>query len=747
SPVPTAYSTDSQEPSSDARLISKRVANQEETPSLDNILSLSNRFEDILRVTSNLDESNGVEADISNMETAITAIEHKKISDALQDPSWVEAMQEELLQFKIQNVWTLVDCPKGMDAKSAFLYATIDEEVGTIDYTLFFTKQREDFILVQVCVDDIIFGSSNPQLCGEFEALMHEKFQMSAMGELNFLLGLQVLQNEDGIFLSQDKYVGDILKKFEYSNVRSSNIPMDKENPWGKDGTGKDVDLHLYRSMIGSLMYLIASRPDIMFAVEHAIRGFVKGNIIIYTSFSEHNADFHPMVDFIEASSLRRNLKLQDEEGISSLHDTELFENLTLMGYNISPNQKFTFQKGQFSHQWNPSVFGRIVPLFDTMLVQQGEGSGTPTEFHDTPSPEAQSPSHTTHTSPSLPPITTTFIPIDRETIDKSSTLPHDSAPRVTFPVADEGTMQQTIPELTALCTSMQRQLSELTAKFQAQEGRSMDEGEAATERISDDSEEMVIVLTSMDAATVLASEVVDVSTGSRSIPTASTPVEEQVPTGSDVVSTASPVFATATVIDAQVARELEEQLEREDQRKAEQIARDAVIARIHAKEELQIMINGLDRSNEIVAKYLQEYHQFASELLIERRIELITDLVKYQDNYAKIYKFQNGDFIPMGSKEEAERIKRKGLNLEQESAKKQKTSEEVPEEAMFTEEVFKEKRSYWKITRLGGISASYQFFIDLLKHLDREDLNQLWRLVKETLSNRPPTSVKEMKL
>nr|GFB66033.1 putative ribonuclease H-like domain-containing protein [Tanacetum cinerariifolium] len=102
-------------------------------------------------------------------------------------------------------------------------------------------------------------------LCREFEALMHEKFQMSAMGELNF--GLQVLQKEDGIFLSQDKYIGDILKKFRYSDVRSSNTPMDKENPWGKDGIGKDVDLYLFRSMIGSLMYLTASRPDIMMSM------------------------------------------------------------------------------------------------------------------------------------------------------------------------------------------------------------------------------------------------------------------------------------------------------------------------------------------------------------------------------------------------------------------------------------------------------------------------------------------------
>nr|GEW72510.1 hypothetical protein [Tanacetum cinerariifolium] len=101
---------------------------------------------------------------------------------------------------------------------------------GTIDQTLFIRRYRGDFIFVQVYVDDIIFGSSNPQMCREFEALMHEKFQMSAMGELNFFLGLQVLQKKDGIFLSQDKYVGDILKKFGYSDVRSANTPIDKEN-------------------------------------------------------------------------------------------------------------------------------------------------------------------------------------------------------------------------------------------------------------------------------------------------------------------------------------------------------------------------------------------------------------------------------------------------------------------------------------------------------------------------------------
>nr|GEX04498.1 hypothetical protein [Tanacetum cinerariifolium] len=289
SPVPTSCFTDSPEPSSDARLILKRVSNQVETPSLDNILTLENRFEDILRITTNSDESNGVEADVSNMETTITASSTPTLrihKDHPKNPSWVEAMQEELLQFKIQKVWTLVDYPKGeginydeifapvarieairlflayasfmgftvyqMDVKSAFLYGTIDEEV--------YVMQPPGF-------QDPEFPAKVYKLCREFEALMHEKFQMSAMGELNFFYGLQVLQKEDDIFLSQDKYVRDILKKFGYSDVRSSNTPMDKENPWEKDETGKYVDLHLYRSMIGSLMYLIASRPDIMFAV------------------------------------------------------------------------------------------------------------------------------------------------------------------------------------------------------------------------------------------------------------------------------------------------------------------------------------------------------------------------------------------------------------------------------------------------------------------------------------------------
>ncbi|GJW26750.1 putative ribonuclease H-like domain-containing protein [Tanacetum coccineum] len=113
--------------------------------------------------------------------------------------------------------------------------------------------------------DDIIFGSIKKSLCTDFEKMTHKKFQMSSMGELTFFLGLQVKQKEDGIFISQDKYVTEILNKFSFSDVKTSSIPMETHKPLLKDADGEDVNEHLYRSMIGSLMYLTSSRPNIMF--------------------------------------------------------------------------------------------------------------------------------------------------------------------------------------------------------------------------------------------------------------------------------------------------------------------------------------------------------------------------------------------------------------------------------------------------------------------------------------------------
>ncbi|GKA27116.1 putative ribonuclease H-like domain-containing protein [Tanacetum coccineum] len=175
-----------------------------------------------------------------------------------------------------------------MDVKSVFLYRKIEKEVyvcqppgfedphflieytrfqrGKIDKNLFIKRHKGDILQVQVYVDDIIFVSTKKELCNAFEKLMHEKFQMSSMGELTFFLGLQVQQKKDGIFISQDKYV-EILKKFGFTEVKTASTLMETQKPLLKDKDGEEVDVHMYMSMIGSLMYLTSSRPNIMFAV------------------------------------------------------------------------------------------------------------------------------------------------------------------------------------------------------------------------------------------------------------------------------------------------------------------------------------------------------------------------------------------------------------------------------------------------------------------------------------------------
>nr|GEV50297.1 putative ribonuclease H-like domain-containing protein [Tanacetum cinerariifolium] len=258
----------------------------------------------------------------------LSQVEPRSVAQVLKDPSWVDAVQEEMQQgivvrnkdrlvvqghrqeegidydevfapiAKIEAIRLFLAFASymgflvyQMDVKSAFLYERIDEEVyvtqpkgfvdpqhpkkvykvvkplyelhqgprawyatlstfllkhgyrrGTIDKTLFLKKNNKDIILVQVYVDDIIFGSTKKAWCDEFEALMKGEFEMSAMGELTFFLGLQIQQRPDGIFINQDKYVQEILTKFDLGSVKMTTTPYEAPKPKSKNESDSPVN-------------------------------------------------------------------------------------------------------------------------------------------------------------------------------------------------------------------------------------------------------------------------------------------------------------------------------------------------------------------------------------------------------------------------------------------------------------------------------------------------------------------------
>ncbi|GJV27159.1 retrovirus-related pol polyprotein from transposon TNT 1-94 [Tanacetum coccineum] len=171
--------------------------------------------------------------------------EPKKVIQALKDPIWIEAIIEAIRLFLAYASFKNFVVYQ-VDVKSAFLYGKIEEEVYVCQPPGFEDPDFPDRIY-KVYVDDIIFRSTKKKLCTEFEKMMHKKFQMSYIGELTFFLGVQVKQKEDGIFISQDKYVTKILKKFGFSDVKTANTSMETHKPLLKDADGEDVDEHIFQ--------------------------------------------------------------------------------------------------------------------------------------------------------------------------------------------------------------------------------------------------------------------------------------------------------------------------------------------------------------------------------------------------------------------------------------------------------------------------------------------------------------------
>ncbi|GJZ99981.1 retrovirus-related pol polyprotein from transposon TNT 1-94 [Tanacetum coccineum] len=184
-----------------------------------------------------------------------------------QPPGFIDFEKPDHVYKLKKALYGLKQAPKAWyDRLKAFLIKH-EYKMGMVDNTLFTKKKSSNLIIVQIYVDDIIFGSTCQDMCDEFAKIMHDEFEMSMMGELNFFLGLQIKQIEDDIFFNQSKYIKEMLKKFGLEDSKPMKTPMSSDTKLTKDEECESVDSTKYRGMIGSLLYLTASRPDIMFSV------------------------------------------------------------------------------------------------------------------------------------------------------------------------------------------------------------------------------------------------------------------------------------------------------------------------------------------------------------------------------------------------------------------------------------------------------------------------------------------------
>ena len=131
---------------------------------------------------------------------------------------------------------------------------------GSVDKTMFFMEKEKEIIIVQIYVDDIIFGSTSQTIVDEFVENMTQEFEMSMCGELKYFLGLQIVQSDQGVFISQSAYAHSLVKRFGFENTKVLRTPMSSALKLARDEAGEDIDSKLYRGMIGSLLYLTATR-------------------------------------------------------------------------------------------------------------------------------------------------------------------------------------------------------------------------------------------------------------------------------------------------------------------------------------------------------------------------------------------------------------------------------------------------------------------------------------------------------
>lgn len=172
------------------------------------------------------------------------------------------------------KVYLLKKALYGLKQAPRAWYSRIDEHLHNIGFkksmsesTLYIKVIDADLIVVSLYVDDLLVTGSTADLIKKFKAQMMEVFEMTDLGDMTYFLGMEIQQTQQGIFIGQQKYAKEVLKKFNMEDCKSMSTPLAQNDKFNKEDGAEKVDEGLYRSIIGCLMYLTATRPDIMYSV------------------------------------------------------------------------------------------------------------------------------------------------------------------------------------------------------------------------------------------------------------------------------------------------------------------------------------------------------------------------------------------------------------------------------------------------------------------------------------------------
>nr|GEU92179.1 hypothetical protein [Tanacetum cinerariifolium] len=420
----------------------------------------------------------------------------KKVIHALKDPNWIEAMQEELLQFKLQEVWTLVDLPNGkraigtkwvfrnkkkdergivirnierlvaqghtqeegidydeifsyvarieairlflayalfknfvvyqMDVKNTFLYGKIKEEVYVCQQLGF---EDPDFPNRVYKVEKAMYGLHQaPRAWYETFStyLLDNGFQRGKMDKTLFIKRHKVKQKNNGIFICQDKYVGEILKKFRFTKVKNASTPMETQKPLLKDKDGEEVDVHMYRYLKGHSKLGLWYPKDSLFDLVAYTDSDYAGASLDRKSTTGDGKEI-----IITESSVRRDLRLADEDGVDCLPSSTIFENLELMRKPKIKNTQVPQPSGSTKHVADEAIYKELddklvmaATTASSLEAEQDSGNIDKTQSKATPN-EASSLGTTSNGAPRFQ--DTTGDTIAQTRFENMSKLSNDS--------------------------------------------------------------------------------------------------------------------------------------------------------------------------------------------------------------------------------------------------------------------------------------------------------------------------------